>query len=412
MVENCSLLKRCLGPLLFVGNQGIALISDCINRKPNYILSGRAREIVAYIIDNISLFLLNNSHAMRRKRKALERGSVRKILIIRIDRLGDLILTSPVIANLKAAFPDAEIWAVLSPVGASLLKHDPRLSKVLPYHTWRYAAMGGGDNLSQRIGIFDLLYKQDFDLILHLRTTLGFLILGVLSKAISIARAINVTNLHSVQKTLVCLKAIGIPVNKSELSIFLGKEDFLFAQETFSKAGVLESDFVIGIHPGAGNESRRWDVCNFGRVVKELKQMSDRNIRFVIFGGPSDTGRANAIIKISGVSDTISLAGKTTVSQMGALIKKCDLFIGQDTGPTHMASAFKVPIVVIWGNESLESVHPWTHSDLSVVIMHPVDCRPCMYFECAKDYDCIRSISPEQVVQAVVKQISFLDSKT
>jgi len=408
MAKNGSLVKCCLGPVLFVANQGMGLISDCINRKPDYILSDRARELAAYIIDYVSS-LVNISCVMRRKRKALEKRTVRKILIIRIDRLGDLIWTSPVITNLKAAFPNAEITAVVSPAGASLLKHDSRLSRVFTYHTWRYAPMGEGKHFGQRIGILSSLHKQDFDLIFHFRTTLGFLILGVFSKAINVARGTESVGLHSVQKSLACLEAMDIPANKSELSIFLGKEDFLFARETFSKAGVLESDFVIGIHPGAGNESRRWDVRNFGRVMKELKQMSG-NIRFVIFGGSSDVERTNAIMAISEVPDVISLAGKTTVSQMGALLKKCDLFIGQDTGPTHLASAFKVPVVVIWGNELFEFAHPWTDSDLYTVITNPLDCRPCMYFECTKGYECIRSISPGRIVETVVKQIRILDS--
>jgi heptosyltransferase-2 len=171
-------------------------------------------------------------------------------------------------------------------------------------------------------------------------------------------------------------------------------------------SGIGPDDFVLGVNPGATyGSAKRWYPERFAVVARDLGQAW--RARVVITGGPTEAGMAGEIAAtLDGAC--LNMAGKTDVRQLMALIKRCNFFITNDSGPMHIAAAFHVPLVAVFGSTDHRTTYPY--ADNALVVRKETDCAPCLKRECPTDHRCMTAVTAEDVVAAAKKLKSVLSS--
>ncbi len=162
-------------------------------------------------------------------------------------------------------------------------------------------------------------------------------------------------------------------------------------------------DILVGAHPG-GAPSHRWSAENFREVIGLLR--GRYGCKFVITGNRGEMKLCRAIAEALGPG-VVNLAGKLNLAELGALIKRCRLYISNDTAPMHIAAIVGTPLVAIFGPGYFERFDPGNISDKTAVIYRKAPCAPCGRTEC-DSMECLRHITPEEVMSAATK---FLEAK-
>ncbi|MGA2177782.1 MAG: lipopolysaccharide heptosyltransferase II [Verrucomicrobiota bacterium] len=157
----------------------------------------------------------------------------------------------------------------------------------------------------------------------------------------------------------------------------------------------------FGLIPGAEyGPAKRWPPERFVAAAAALRQKTQ--CRWVLFGGAGDCDLAGRIARdIPGAA--LNLAGKTTLRELAAALKICNLVLTNDTGPMHLAAAVGAPVVAVFGSTSPELTGP-LFSPRAQIVRQPVPCAPCFRRQCPIDLRCLRGIPPESVVEAALRR--------
>ena len=163
---------------------------------------------------------------------------------------------------------------------------------------------------------------------------------------------------------------------------------------------------TLGINAGATyGSAKRWYPQRFAEVAKAFSHKFD----IIIFGGPNEVEMANEIenyLKNLHIENYTNLAGKTTIDELCANIGGCSLFITNYSGPMHVAAAYQVPTVSIFGPTRHKETSQWMNHK-SKIVRHDIECSPCMKRECPlKHHECMKSITASEVIEAV-KELGF-----
>jgi len=175
-------------------------------------------------------------------------------------------------------------------------------------------------------------------------------------------------------------------------------------------AGIGPSDLLIGVNPGSTyGHAKRWlpdryaEVVN--RVVKNAQNRSGARVGVVILGAKGEEPLGKTIadqIK----TRTVVCSGQTTVRELMALVKRCQLFLTNDTGPMHVAAAFQVPLVAVFGPTDWQTTSPFGVD--AKLVRQPVSCAPCLLRECPIDHRCMTGVTVEQVYAAAVHHLPLV----
>jgi heptosyltransferase-2 len=191
--------------------------------------------------------------------------------------------------------------------------------------------------------------------------------------------------------------------------LWIGGEDEIFAEEILIKYKTHYKNIVIGFGPSGGRSVlKQWPLDNFIELGRWLQETY--KVTIVIIGGPGERLLGQEIE--SGLDlPVINLVGRTTLRQMGALFQHCHLFVGNDTGPTHIAAAVGVPVIALFGSSCPHRFGPW--GDGHLVIWSRIPCSPCLQQghpdrcgSCSFEQPyCMMDITVEQVKKAVERQL-------
>ncbi len=167
----------------------------------------------------------------------------------------------------------------------------------------------------------------------------------------------------------------------------------------------LSKKKILGINPGATyGSAKRWYPRKFAQVAAEFSDRFD----IVIFGSPMEVEIANEIEKNiiqMGVQNYLNLAGKTDIAELISSIASLDLFITNDSGPMHVAAAYKVPTVAVFGPTDYTYTSQWNNPKSKIVSLD-LECAPCMKRVCPlKHHDCMKKLSAETVIEAAQELI-------
>jgi heptosyltransferase-2 len=208
--------------------------------------------------------------------------------------------------------------------------------------------------------------------------------------------------LHEVEHWLRVAALVGAKADIGPLQVHLAQGDLLAVEPLL--AG-LRPEPLVAIHPGSGGYSRarRWEPGKWAVVADELVRRHRAQI--VLVGTPAD-GAAD--VQASMAAPSLDLTGKTTLPQLAAVLARCDLFLGADSGVMHVAAAAGAPIVALFGPSNALAWGPWTPEAPSTVVRLGLRCSPCSYVGHsvgARDgcwhRSCMADMQPEQVLAAI-----------
>ncbi|MBI4845694.1 MAG: glycosyltransferase family 9 protein [Candidatus Omnitrophica bacterium] len=350
------------------------------------------RKAYYFLLDFLGYSIFSPVLIFQRK-PVLKNNGIRRILIVRNDRIGDLILSTPAIRALKETFPGAQIDLFIKQYTKDLVAGNPNVNKLI---------IEGKDDL---VGNYDLAlalhpgFKQNMLLFKSkANIRVGYAGWGggfFLTHKVKDDRDKRIR--HEVESALEITANIGAKTKDKRLEVSVLREGEEFADK-FLKDNSLFGKIIV-IHPGARQDYIRWEKHGFAEVADKL--IIEHKVKIVLSGNESEKGLVEEVAFLMKEKPVMAVGLKLT--ELVSLLKRADLFIGNSTGPMHIACALGIAVVAIFGSRhALDSVQAWgPWCEKSKVVQKEVDCKKCHPTDC-KDYKCIKNISSEEVYRAAV----------
>ena len=339
-----------------------------------------------------------------------------RILLIRLSAIGDIIFCSPMISALRRRYPNAHIAWLTEPAQAQLLEHHPELDEVIVWPKAEWKALWQRKKyltLLKEIRRFSaMLRARRFDTAIDMQ---GLLKSGIWAKVSRAPTRIGLGSREGSQylMTQVVDKGGDVEMIGSEyrhLAKALGLQDEPFpmrvqsdpksihaAQKIIERLG-LEEGFAI-ICPFTTRPQKHWFDDAWRALAERLKEK--RQLPVVMLGGPTDREHAR---QIAADTNIVDLVGQTSLLEANALIERCSLLIGVDTGLTHLGTAWRKPTVCLFG-----STRPYLKTDnpRTRIIYHALPCSPCRRSpSCHGAFTCMREISAAEALSEAEKALA------
>jgi len=334
--------------------------------------------------------------------------SARRILIILMGAIGDVVRALPLLGRLRRGYPDAHLaWAV-EPLSEPLLRGHPWLDQVLVYER-NHAPWSFPSFLRQvRQGRFDLV----LDLQRHLKS-------GITAWVSAAPRRVGFAAANSkeynywftseqiepqppMRLKLMQYQAfaeyLGLPAAPVEFGLSAGAAEIARAQELI---GELPAP-LLAILLGSSWPSR--DIFPEMAAETALSLHHNHGLTPLLIGGSKERELADAVMRRLGQIPAANLVGRTSLRDLLAIFPRCTAAFGPDCGPMHIAAAAGCPVVSLWGATAPERSAPWGFDELT--IKAPIPCHPCYLRHCPIDRECMRRISPALVALTVERAMT------
>lgn len=342
-----------------------------------------------------------------------------KILVIALSGIGDALMFTPALKLLKKSSPDSSIDAlVMFGAAKEIYDKNPLIERVIQFNFLK-------ENIFASLK-FVLGLRKKYDSILNVYPSnrkeynlISFLIGAKKRAAVEYLRdnkmnlgcLNNVTvkeddSVHNVQTNIKLIEKL---LNKNfddepPMEIYLSNEDEEFAGKYLNELNINKSDLVIGLHPGCAtlknHIKRRWEAKKFAELAGKL--ITEKHAKIFLFGGPEEEELKSLINSM--INSANSLIIKTdTFLQSIAVMKRCNLFVTNDSALMHVASALKLKIVAIIGPTNENYIHPWK-TEYRIASLN-LDCSPCFFYSpkplsCSRtdvQFKCIKQLGVELV---------------
>ncbi len=312
---------------------------------------------------------------------------IKKILLISLSNIGDVILSFPVLDILKKDFPLAKLSVVIGPKAESLLKENSCLDELIIFNKHQSA-------LKMISWIFELRRKH-FDLVIDLRNTAIPFLMGAKKK--TPLRTIKRANQHMRDKHLARLRSVYNYKEESfkQYALDISEENRNFVEQLINKEIGKGQKFIL-IASGAASHTKRWTEQGFAEAGDALFQRTGFKIVFI--GDKTDYKIAKRIAERMKES-TINLCGRTSLIQLAILMEKAQCVLSNDSAPMHLASYLNKPVCALFGPTSSQQYGPW--SKQSVVIKNNTQCHKCHHLEKEAEHTCMEAIKSEQVLSGI-----------
>jgi heptosyltransferase III len=326
-----------------------------------------------------------------------------RILVIKLDHLGDVLLATPVFSNLRRSYPAAQIHALVGEWGEVVLRHHPDVDETIRYNA-PFFCRSGQPTLPREA--FRELRRRKYDLVIELRgdwTTARFALFKPAPywfgrAALQLANRLGTaqfTEKHELERNLDVLRAAGIPAESKDVTFYPAPADAKWVDARFDTLEIDLTRSLIAIHPGSPVALKRWRPERFAALADWL--ISQRNAQILFVGVLSEQPLVMSIQKqMRGAS--INIVGETTVSQLAEILKRADLFIGNDSGPMHLAAAVGTRTIGLYGPGDPERFGPvGAHCQ---PLRRKPDCPPCMRTSCKFGGEgCMKEIGVVDVIE-------------
>lgn len=335
----------------------------------------------------------------------------KNILVRMPNWLGDFVMATPILKDLRNHFPEAKITALCQGPLSAVIQEDPTIDQVLTFKRPKKWF-----NSKERQDITDPLQKGQYDLGVLLtnsfssaywlwkgsvKNRLGFDTHWrslLLDHPIPFPAERNTQHLVKTYKML--LEPMGISVSNTDPYLHVTETEKNEIRKKLAALGIKNNQIIVGINPGAAYGSAKcWLPDRFRQVTEKL--LEDPNIVIVYMGDKQGAPLVEEICQNLS-SRVINLAGKTSLRELIAAIQCCQLFLTNDSGPMHVASALNVPLLALFGSTSDVTTSPYKGGK---VIHKHVACSPCYRRECPIDFRCMKSIESLEVYQELKQMI-------
>ena len=336
-----------------------------------------------------------------------------RILIVRTDRIGDLVLSTPAIRAARAAFPQGYVALMVQPATRPLVEGHPALDEVITFD--KVGAHHGWSGMRRLAS--DLRAKR-FDLALILHSTNRVILLTWLAgipRRIGYARRLGwlltqrlpylkrLGERHELDYTLDLVRLAGIPAEDRTLEIAWQPDGEGAVATWLARAGVTPNDRLIVLHPGASCPSKRWPAERFAEVADHV---ATDGTRVAVIVGPGDEPLAEAV-RQQASTPVLVPPSPLSLAELPWLLKRAHCLVSNDSGPVHVACAVGTPVVAIFGRwgGGLSPTRWGPAGPRSAVVHHDVGCRPCLAHRCQIGFLCLQVVTVDEVVEAV-KQVT------
>jgi lipopolysaccharide heptosyltransferase II len=319
-----------------------------------------------------------------------------RILIIKPGAMGDLLQLTPTIRALHSRFPSARIDIMVGNTASTdLFHHNPNIADILVYdQRGEHRSFGALFSLWQRIR------GSSYELVINFQRSnlkTWFLTTAAFPCRILVYHKTHAKVVHAVQDHLKTVEALGVSQDGGELELYLDNEHRSYAAELFESYGLKQH--VIALNPGASHPVNRWSPTQFAALADRIS--AELQVSVIIVGGGGDTALAHEIGRLSS-SHPLVLTGSTTLLQLGAVLEKAALLISGDTGPMHMATAVRTPVIALFGAADPERTGP-VGADNRVIQATGLACVPCKSRICRaeRQMECMERITVDMVFETV-----------
>lgn len=294
-------------------------------------------------------------------------------------------MATPAIENLIKTYPDAQITLLGSFVSTQAFQGYPNIKKVIVDDTKK-----SGNRYKNLISLAKSIGRVDLAISFRRSISSKFMMFFIKAKKKFNYRRLTKKEIH------LCIRYNDFVNKVLNLKNEVGDLKLYFKPFNYGKP-------TLGINPGATyGSAKRWYPEEFAKIAIEMSKKYD----IVIFGGPSETNIAKDIeneLVSKGITNYQNLAGKTTIPELIEKIAGLDLFITNDSGPMHIAAAYKVKTVAIFGPTKFTETNQWNNPNGEIVTKN-LDCAPCMKRVCPlKHHNCMKNITAADVLNVIVK---------
>ncbi len=339
---------------------------------------------------------------------------VKKVLIVKLRHLGDVLLSTPIYSILKNRAPNAQIDLYINEEALDIVKNNPYINGIILFDR-KMKKKGFFKKIVYERKLLKKIKKNNYDLIINLTEGDRGDIAAFFSKAKikvgfqkdkkSIFKSksqyiVKNSFKHNVEKNLDALRIIGIFPEENEKELFFQIQESLSlkVRENLKDQNIDPDNFIL-IHPASRWRFKCWDKFN------ELISILEKRGENIVISSSNDLNEINMCCEICKNSKAFNLAGKTSIDELAILISLSKMLISVDSLPLHLASALNKRAVVIFGPTSDIIWGPWQNEKIDIVKMD-LPCRPCSLDGCAgsKFSDCLHRISVDKVLNAIDKK--------
>lgn len=340
-------------------------------------------------------------------------GAPERALIIKLRYLGDVLLSTPVLAGLRTAFPKARLSMLVNPGTEAMLAENPHLDEVLIVER-------SGSPLRQ-LRFVAALRRRRFDLVVDLTDGDRAAILSRLTGA-AVRVGFNrgdrwrgrlYTHLvpmrqqpvSMVRQHLMALETLGIPVAPFPPVLKIRAADELAALDALAAIEITPDERFVAVHPGARWWFKSWPAHRFAALIDYIQ--GKLGLKVALLGGDQEQDIAKAVLEHM-ETGCRSLVGRLTLLELAALLRRAALFIGNDSGPMHIAAAMGTPVIGLFGPSDPRMWGPAGQNH--VIFYKGIDCRPCFPGGCRRgEQNCMRLITLDEVMSAVERMLEQPD---
>ena len=345
--------------------------------------------------------------------------AARRILAVRLDNLGDVLVTTPAIHAIRASLPDATITLLASPIGAQAGRLNPDIDAVMEYEApWMDPWQQLPQDALREQRVIAALAERPFDAAViftsfrqsPLPSAYLCYLAGIplrLAASIDGPGSLLTTRhrhpehmMHEVERGLDLVSAVGLRTNDHDLVLQVPGDAQTTVNDRLHLWQPTCQHPVIVLHPGCSMPARTYPWEMYAAVADQL--VDRLGARVLLTGATAErdlVARIHERMHPDTAARTIALAGKLPFAEFCALIEQADLVVTNNTGPMHLAAALKTPVVALFAlTNPPEQWGPWRVPHR--LLFHEVPCRLCYSRVCPVNHNCLREVTPDMVVAA------------
>lgn len=342
--------------------------------------------------------------------KGLSLQTPKKILIRLPNWIGDAVMASPIIELIQRKWPEALITILGLKSVIALFEQDPYIHSTIALQKDEPSKIVA-QKIKEHHFDLGLLLTNSFSSAwlfyrARIKCRVGFskdMRKFLLSKSLPYPK--DKTSEHMITTYQRLLKKIGI-FEQAKPRLYLQEGEVEEAKVFLKEKGIDSKQIVIGINPTAAfGPAKCWLEERYQQLAQKLLEYP--NVHLLFFGDSQSREKLERICNALN-SRAYNLAGQTTIRELMALTKACDLFLTNDSGPMHIACALNVPVVAIFGSTSIEATGPYHKS---AALYKKVSCSPCFKKECPIDFRCMKAIGVEEVYTTILHELKKYTDK-
>lgn len=334
----------------------------------------------------------------------------KRILIFNVNWLGDVLFSTATIRNIRCNFPDSFIACIIPSRCYPILRGNPHLNEIIIFDE-----KDRHKGILAKLRFIQYLKSKRFDTVflLHRSFSRAFICwlagipqrIGYCTKKRSFLltkkiEPIKRDTLHRIDYYLNIIEKVGLRLEDRYPEFFISQKDAEFVDEFLNKRDLNKEVFLVGINPGGNWHLKRWPKDYWARLSDTL--IGEFGACVIVTGNAQDFMLAKDIQALM-KEELIITCGLFNLKQLGALMKRLDLYISADTGPLHIANSLGVKrIIALFGPTSPKVTGPYPLKNVAV-LSKDVGCKiPCYIVDC-RDNRCMKAITPEEVLEQVKK---------